>query len=564
MPAQAEPSQTAERAHPGRLLGDVIVELGFCDRESVEQAVREARACGRPMGQLLLEQHKLRSHQLGIAIAERFGLKFVDLATVEPDLAALNILPEAAMYRLDAVPIGSLADGTLLVATVDPRNLLATDDIAMLTNRHVVPVVVTREHLDALLARIGRLGDVIEHVETEPEDEVAAREAAMEEAADDGPTVKLVRSVIAQAIAQGASDIHFDPDDGDLLVRYRIDGVMRDITRIHVRQAARVISRIKILSELDISERRASQDGRMSLILNGRRIDIRVVTVPLVSGETAVLRVLDPGDTPLSLGELGMDDADRLRVEAALKRSHGAILATGPTGSGKSTTLYASVVMVSTPEKTVMTIEDPVEYRLPRIKQMQVFERAGVTFASGLRSIVRADPDIIMVGEMRDTASAKIAIEAALTGHLMLSSLHTNSAPAAPARLIDMGIEPYLVASSLECVIGQRLVRQLCVHCRRELTVPGTDVGLERGDDVAIFEPVGCIHCNETGYDGRSGIYEVMTMTEEIRVLIVARATASEIGRMAVGQGMRTLHEAGLAKVRTGETSLAEVARVTN
>jgi type IV pilus assembly protein PilB len=563
MTAPIGPPETAERLRPGRLLGDVIVELGFCDRESVEQAVRDARESGRPMGQLLLEQHKLRSHQLGIAIAERFGLKFVDLASVEPDLAALNMLPDDTMYRLDAVPIGSLADGTLIVATVDPRNLRATDDIATLTNRHVVPVVVTREDLDALLARSGRLGDLIEHVEVEPEEELAAREAAIEQAADDGPTVKLVRSVIAQAVAQGASDIHFDPDDGDLLVRYRIDGVMRDITRVHGGQAARVISRIKILSELDISERRVSQDGRVSLILNGRRIDIRVVTVPLVSGESAVLRVLDPGDTPLSLGELGMDDVDRVRVEDALRRSHGAILATGPTGSGKSTTLYASVVMVSTPEKTVMTIEDPVEYRLPRVKQMQVFERAGVTFTAGLRSIMRADPDIVMVGEMRDTASAKIAIEAALTGHLMLSSLHTNSAPAAPARLIDMGIEPYLVASSLECVIGQRLVRRLCVHCRRGLTVPGTDVGLESGD-AEIFEPVGCMRCNETGYDGRSGIYEVMTMTDEIRVLIVARAMASEIARMAVSQGMRTLHEAGLAKVRTGETSLAEVARVTS
>jgi len=563
MATQTQPPLTAERLRPGRLLGDVIVELGFCDRDTVEQAVRDARASGRPMGQLLLEQHKLRSHQLGIAIAERFGLQFVDLTTVEPDLAALNILPDAAMHRLDAVPIGSRDDGTLLVAMVDPRNLLATDDIAMLTNRNVVPVVVTREDLDALLARIGRLGDLIEHVEAEPEDEAAAREAAIEQTADDGPTVKLVRSVIAQAIAQGASDIHFDPDDGDLLVRYRIDGLMRDITRVPSRQAARVISRIKILSELDISERRAAQDGRISLILNGRRIDIRVVTVPLVSGESAILRVLDPGDTPRSLSELGMDDADRVRVETALRRSHGAILATGPTGSGKSTTLYASVVMVSTPEKTVMTIEDPVEYRLPRVKQMQVFERAGVTFASGLRSIVRADPDIIMVGEMRDAASAKIAIEAALTGHLMLSSLHTNSAPAAPARLTDMGIEPYLVASSLECVIGQRLVRQLCPHCRRAVTVPAIDVGLETGD-VAIFEPAGCMRCSETGYRGRAGIYEVMTVTEEIRALIVARATAAEIGRMAVSQGMRTLREAGLAKVRTGETSLAEVARVTN
>ncbi|HEV2785471.1 MAG TPA: ATPase, T2SS/T4P/T4SS family [Solirubrobacteraceae bacterium] len=552
---------TSSRVRPGRLLGDVIVDLGFCDRETVERAVAEARESGRPMGQLLLEQHNLRAHQLGIAIAERFGLQFVDLKVDEPDLAALTLLPEAAMHRLDAVPIGFREDGTLIVAMVDPRNLLATDDIAMLTNRNVVPVVVTREDLDVLLTHGERLGELANDAEAEAEEE-AAREAALERTADDGPTVKLVRSIISEAISHGASDIHFDPDESELLVRFRVDGIMRDVTRVPGRQAARVISRIKILSELDIAERRASQDGRMSLTIDGRKIDIRVVTVPVVAGEAAVLRILDPGDSPLSLGELGMDDADRALVEAALHGAHGAILATGPTGSGKSTTLYAGVGVVSTPEKTIMTIEDPVEYRLPRVKQMQVFERAGITFAAGLRTIVRADPDIIMVGEMRDRDSAKIAIEAALTGHLMLSSLHTNSAPAAAARLVDMGVEPYLVASSLECVIGQRLVRRLCLQCRRPVTAPAAEVG-RNGGDVTIFEPVGCPDCAETGYRGRAGIYEVMVVTDEIRVLIVARATASEITRMAVSQGMRPLREAGLAKVLAGETSLAEVARVT-
>jgi type IV pilus assembly protein PilB len=564
MPPTTQTQDVPKRVRPGRLLGDVIVELGFCDRDAVEQAVRDARASGRPMGQLLLEQNLLASHQLGIAIADRFGLKFVDLKAFEPDIAALSLLPDAAMHRLDAVPIGFGADNSLIVAMVDPRNLLATDDIAMLTNRNVVAVVVTREDLDALFERSERMGKLIEH-EDEPEDDAAAREAVLEEINDDGPTVKLVRSIIAQAISQGASDVHFDPDDNALLVRYRVDGIMRDVTHIPARQAARVISRIKILSELDISERRGSQDGRMSLTLDGRRIDIRVVTVPLVAGESAVLRVLDPGDTPRSLADLGMDDADRERVERALNRSHGAILATGPTGSGKSTTLYAAVGVVSTPEKAIMTIEDPVEYRLPRVKQIQVFERAGVTFVAGLRSIVRADPDIIMVGEMRDRDSAKIAIEAALTGHLMLSSLHTNSAPAAAARLIDMGVEPYLVASSLECVIGQRLVRRLCMECRRGVTVPTADVGVGSAADVAVFEPGdGCMHCSETGYRGRMGLYEVMTLSEEIRTLIVARATAGEITRLAVSQGMRTLRDAGLAKVRSGETSMAEVGRVTS
>jgi type IV pilus assembly protein PilB len=564
MATQTQPEPTAERVRPGRLLGDVIVELGFCDRAAVELAVRDARASGRPMGQILLEADLLTATQLGKAIADRFGLKFVDLTTVEPDIAALSMIPEAAKNRLDAVPIGLREDGTLVVAMVDPRNLLATDDIAMLTNRTVVPVVVTREDLDALLTRTAQLGEVIEDEGPTPEEEEAAREAALEQTSDDGPTVQLVRSIMAQAIQMGASDVHFDPADGDLLVRYRVDGIMRDTTTIPSSQAGRVISRIKILSELDIAERRSSQDGRMTLTIDGRRIDIRVVTVPLVAGESAVLRVLDPGDTPLSLAELGMDDADRTAVERALHRAHGAILATGPTGSGKSTTLYASVGVVSTPEKAIMTIEDPVEYRLPRVKQMQVFERAGVTFASGLRSIVRADPDIIMVGEMRDRESAHIAIEAALTGHLMLSSLHTNSAPAAAARLIDMGIEPYLVASSLECVIGQRLVRRLCLRCRRATTAPSADIGLAPGSEATVYEPVGCVHCSGTGYRGRQGIYEVMTVTDELRTLIVARATAPEIMRKAVEQGMRPLREAGLAKVRAGETSIAEIARVTD
>ena len=555
---------SAVRGRPRRLLGDVIVELGFCDRATVEAVVGEARASGRPMGQLLLEHEKLKPHQLGVAIAERFGLQYVDLRGVEPDMTAMTLVPETAVRRLDAVPFGFRSDGTLLVAMADPRNLLAVDDLAMLTDRSIVPVVVTREDLDTLMTRVGRFGDLVEADEDDYEaDHEAARLAALEQAADDGPTVKLVRSIIAQAVEHGASDIHFDPDGGDLRVRYRIDGIMRDVTRIPARQSARVISRVKILSELDISERRKPQDGRLSVTIDGRRIDIRVAIVPLVSGESAVLRVLDSGGRPLTFGELGMADADRARVERALRRSHGAILSTGPTGSGKTTTLYACVGVVSTPEKNLMTIEDPVEYRLPLVKQMRVFERAGITFASGLRSIVRADPDIIMVGEMRDRDSAKIAIEAALTGHLLLSSLHTNSAPATPARLVDMGIEPYLVASSLECVVGQRLVRRLCADCKRAARVPGQDAGLD-GGEVEVFEAVGCPRCGDSGYRGRIGIFEVMSVTDRIRSLIVRHATAAEMTSAAIEEGMRPLREDGLAKVRAGETSLAEVGRVTD
>ena len=552
------------RGRPRRLLGDVIVELGFCDRATIEEVVGRARASGRPMGQLLLQIGALKPHELGIAIAQRFGLQYVDLRGAEPDVAAMTLVSEAAVRRLDAVPFAFRPDGTLLVAMVDPRNLLAVDDLAMVTDRSIVPVIVSREDLDTLMARVARLDGLVEEADDDDEaDHEAARLAALEQAADDGPTVKLVRSIIAQGIEDGASDIHFDPDGGDLRVRYRIDGIMRDVTRVTIRQSARVISRIKILSELDISERRKPQDGRLGLMIDGRRIDIRVAIVPLVSGESAVLRVLDSGGRPLTLGELGMADGDRARVEAALRRSHGAILSTGPTGSGKTTTLYAAVGVVSTPEKNLMTIEDPVEYRLPLVKQMQVFERAGITFASGLRSIVRADPDIIMVGEMRDRDSAKIAIEAALTGHLLLSSLHTNSAPATPTRLVDMGIEPYLVASSLECIVGQRLVRRLCSDCKRATRVPGIDAGLA-GGAVEVFEAVGCPRCGDSGYRGRVGLFEVMTVTDTIRSLIVRHATTAEMTQAAIAEGMRPLREDGLAKVRAGETSLAEVARVTD
>ncbi|MEA2139284.1 MAG: type pilus assembly protein PilB, partial [Solirubrobacteraceae bacterium] len=310
------------------------------------------------------------------------------------------------------------------------------------------------------------------------------------------------------------------------------------------------------------SERRLPQDGRTSLTLEARHVDVRVTIVPLVDGESAVMRILDPGDGPLSLGELGMGPADRARVDKALRRSHGAILATGPTGSGKSTSLYASVAVVSSPEKTVMTIEDPVEYRLPGVKQMQVFERAGLTFQTGLRAIVRADPDIIMVGEMRDRESARIAIEAALTGHLVLSTLHTNSAPATPARLVEMGVEPYLVASAVDCILAQRLARRLCTSCRIPVRVAGSVVGAPERDEVEIYEPGGCHRCRETGYRGRLGLFEVMIVTDEIRALIVAHAPAVKLAKLAVEQGMTTLLDDGLEKVRTGQTTLAEISRV--
>lgn len=562
MPSEQPVRDPATRPRPGRLLGDVLVSLDFCDRQTIEEVVVEARRIGRPMGQILLRDGLITADQLSIAVAERFGLQHATLETLVPDPDAMKLVAPLVARRALAVPVAFRDAETLLVAMPNPSNVIAIDDLAMLTGLRVEPIVVSREDLDALLARMNRLDHLEEEIDGA--DDTAAADAVIEAAADDSPTVRLVRSIIALAIEQGASDLHFDPVGGGLTVRFRVDGLMAEATRIPQGKAARVISRIKILSQLDISERRLPQDGRMTLTFDERRIEIRVTTVPLVEGESAVLRLLDPGRRPLSLAELGMGTADRACVERALARSHGAVLATGPTGSGKTTSLYAALAMVNSAEKTVMTIEDPVEYRVAGVKQMQVFERAGLNFAKGLRTIVRADPDIIMVGEIRDRESARIAIEAALTGHLVLSTLHTNNAPAAAMRLTDMGIEAYLVTSAIDCVIAQRLARRLCQDCRRPVRVSAIEAGLAADGDIDVFEPGGCARCRDTGYRGRLGLFEVMRMSEEIRSLILRHAPVHEIASMAVTQGMRTLADDGYDKVRAGETTIAEVVRVTS
>jgi type IV pilus assembly protein PilB len=558
---RAEPAQNVWRPHARRLLGDVLVDLGMVSRPTVEAAVVKARALNRPMGQVLLEEHALTADQLASAVAERFALDHLRLEDYQVDMGAAHLVSPSVAKRLGAVPVGFHDDRTLLVAMVNPSNVLAMDDIAMITDYRVLPAVVSDEDLQALLARLNRLdeGLIEEAVDEEPDEELDLSGA---EADDDAPTVKLVKSIIAQAVDQGASDVHFDPDEGELQVRFRIDGVMVESARVPRRMAPKVVSRVKILADLDISERRLPQDGRVGMAVDGRRIDLRVVTVPLVAGESVVLRILDSGGVPLTIDELGMEPEDRTRFQASLKKSYGGILTTGPTGSGKSTSLYAALMTVRSPEKTVMTIEDPVEYRLTGVKQLQVSERAGLTFATGLRSMMRSDPDVIMVGEIRDRESAHIAVEAALTGHLILSTLHTRDAPSAATRLVDMGIEPYLVASSIDCVVAQRLARRLCSVCRQATDVPAADVGLDQDGSFSVFEPGGCSRCRGTGYKGRLGLFEVLTITHEVKQLIVQRASADAIAEMAVSQGMRRLRDDGLAKVRAGETSLAEVGRV--
>jgi type IV pilus assembly protein PilB len=539
------------RPRPGKLIGDVIVDQGFVARDAVEAAAVSGRENGKQLGQVLIDRGLLTPEQLGQAVAERFGLEYIELPSYQVDAVAASMVDGAVARRLEALPIGFGDGGELKVAMANPSNVLAVDDLAMMTGRSILPVVAAREDILAVIARVSSLdGAMLEAVEDEAptiEERVELRESA-----EDAPTIKLVRSIIAQAIDRGASDVHFDPETDGLQVRFRVDGVMLDAAQVPRRMVSSVVSRIKILANLDIAERRMPQDGRIGLTIEGRHIDLRVVVLPLVDAESVVLRVLDSGSAPLTLEDLGMLENDRNRFSLSLGRAHGGILACGPTGAGKSSTLYAALMSISSREKTIITIEDPVEYRVAGIRQVQVNEKIGMTFAKGLRSMMRADPDILMVGEIRDAESAHIAVESALTGHLVLSTLHTNDAPSAVGRLTDMGIEPFLVASAIDCVVAQRLARKLCDKCRTP-----SDTGEE-----GTFEPVGCTRCGGTGYRGRVGLFEVMTVTPEMHQLIVDRASVNAMTELALSQGMRPLREDGMAKVRAGVTSFAEVARV--
>jgi type IV pilus assembly protein PilB len=535
--------------------------LGFAERELVEKVVEEGRANGIPLGQALIDAKIVDSNQLAQALAERNGLDYVDLNSFEVDHGAANLLDPAKARRYQTIPISFLGEQTLLVATADPANVLALDDIAMATGYEVRRAVASPEDIDATIGQLSHLGDAVEEF-GEEEDEAEVIE--LRDQADEAPVVKLVHSVIADAVRRGASDIHFEPRSNDMRVRYRIDGVVHDTTTVPRQHVAGLISRVKIMANLDIAERRVPQDGRIGLSVDGRHIDLRVATLPVVRGESIVMRILDKDKVVMDLDTLGMAPHDRERLEGALSRTHGAILVTGPTGSGKTTTLYAGLGTVNTPDKTIITVEDPVEYELVGVKQVQVNPKTGLTFAAGLRSMVRADPDIIMVGEVRDRDTAQIAIESALTGHLVLTTLHTNDAPLAAARLIEMGIEPYLVASGVMCVVAQRLVRRLC-ECKAEVDL-SADLLREQGFDCDKgfkgYEPVGCVRCNHTGYRGRLGIYEVMPITDELRRLILESGSADNMRVQARAEGMRTLREDGLVKIQAGDTSVPEVLRV--
>ncbi len=572
LPAPEQPSANglSSPARPGRSvrrIGEVVVDLGFADREAVEQAVAAARSQRKPTGQVLVEQGVLRQDQLARVVAERFGLDYIDLSVYEPDMGAVNLLSGEAIKRYQAVPVRFMEDGALLLAMADPTNILSIDDIAMITSRRVRVAATSAEDVKLLASRLGRLEGAIQEigeglVEGE-EGQEALSTSLSEEADQDAPVIKLVHSIIAQAVQQGASDIHINPEEADTRVLLRVDGMLYPAATVRRRMAVGMVSRIKIMADLDISERRAPQDGRLALNVEGRRVDIRVVTLPLVHGEGAVMRILDKGAVVSDLESLGMLPEEQERFAHAVRRPHGAVLVTGPTGSGKSTTLYAALGALNDGTRSILTIEDPVESRISGIKQMQVAPKAGVTFDTGLRSMLRADPDVIMVGEIRDRETAHIAVEAALTGHMVLSTLHTRDAPSALGRLIDMGIEPFLISSAVDCVVAQRLVRKLCPHCKRLATLPES-VLAEYGLDEQPYAPAGCSRCSGSGYRGRVGLYEVMTISEEIRTQVLQHGSVDEIAATATREGMHRLRDDGIAKVREGLTSIEEVERMTN
>jgi type IV pilus assembly protein PilB len=562
------------RGGSGRFVTDLLVELGFADQTRVQRAIEQAKSRGMPPERLMLEESMISGDQLSKAMAERYGLDHLDLGIFKVDMSAANLLSASAAKRYGAVPVTYLDDRTLLVAMSDPANVLAIDDIALLTRLDVKPAVASVDDITSLIARMNRFEDAVQEAVQEGEDGASPLEIVdLRESAEDAPVIKLVHSIIAQAAEQGASDIHFEPqvdDSGragrELRVRMRIDGVLNEETVVPKRMVSGVISRLKIMADLDIAERRIPQDGRVGLTIEGRHVDIRAVTIPSVHGESVVLRILDKESIRLELERLGYQPHELDRFRKSFNKAHGAVLVTGPTGSGKSTSLYGALVELNTPEKNIITIEDPVEYQIRGITQVQVNNKAGLTFANGLRSMMRADPDILMVGEIRDSQTAQIAIEGALTGHMVLSTLHTNDAPSSITRLIEMGIEPFLVASAIDCVVAQRLARTLCSHCKQRTIIPSEilrDHGFAAQFDIEAYEPAGCVRCAGMGYRGRVGLFEVMLMNDEIRSLTLERSSAAAMTAAAMRGGMRRLREDGLDKVKSGLTSMAEVSRVT-
>jgi type IV pilus assembly protein PilB len=560
------------------LLTDLISATGLVAADKLA-AVRGRSLQGVSFAQALVDEEVASSEGLARILAARYQLPLVDLASAGIEPEAAKTLPLHVLERVVAIPY-ALENGTLRVAVADPQNIHAIDELRLATRYPMELGVASRDDILIEVRRLVRASEafgaraaMLEEDEVVAAEEEEADDLEIDDGVSDAPLVRLVNSVIFQAAEDGASDVHFEPHEDALVVRFRVDGVLQEVQRIPKRMAPGVTTRLKVLAKLDIAERRKPQDGRISLsaAAAGRLLDVRLATLPTVEGEKVVMRLLDKSKKPPTMEQLGLAEEMREQLAAIIARPTGALLVTGPTGSGKSTSLFAALNQINRPEINIITVEDPVEYRLPGVNQVQINNRAGLTFASALRSILRSDPDVVMVGEIRDGETAKISIEAALTGHMVLSTLHTNDAPSALTRLQEMGVEPFLTGAAVTGVLAQRLARKLCTHCC-EMYQPSVEDLLKArvapgvaaaSDGMVFYRKRGCPRCNQTGYKGRIGVYQLLVMTEQLQTLAASKATREEIERAAIGEGMKTLWDDGLAKVASGLTSIEELARIT-
>src|SRR5437764_1633227 len=550
-------------------LGTLLLERGLVSQEQLDAALKEQQETRKSLGRVLIDQGTVSETDLVATLAARIGLDFVDIGDYPVDPSAVSLISDTLARRFQAIPI-AWEEERLVVAMADPSNVVAIDDIRTITGADVRTVVATRSAILEAIERHHRMEGNAEDVsalassEMQDEDDLSR----VREVVEDAPIVKLVNLLISQAVADRASDIHIEPAERDVRVRYRIDGVLHEVMRSPKNIQSGLISRLKIMADLNIAERRVPQDGRMSGVIGGKSVDLRVATLPTVYGEKVVMRILDKSTALLDLRDLGFHGDALDRYETAYTKPYGTILVTGPTGSGKSTTLYATLNAVNDVSKNIITVEDPVEYRLAGINQVQVNNKAGLNFAVALRTILRSDPDIVLLGEIRDRATSVIAIEAALTGHLVLSTLHTNDSASTPTRLVEMGVEPFLVGSALDCIVAQRLARRLCSKCKEayvpevaELAALGWDSN--SADELpTLYRAAGCPACGRTGFHGRFAIHEVLLVTEEVERLIVDRAHTEDTKKVALAQGMLTLRQTGMAQALAGVTSIEEVLRV--
>ncbi len=550
----------------GQRLGQLLERAGIITDRQLADALEVHRATSRPLGRVLVDLGYATQGSILSVMAKQIGIDYIDFSEVNPEPSAVAAVPRDLAERYTLMPI-RITDSEIVVAMADPQNVLALDDLRIITGLEIKPAISTK---DDIVATIQEYYKVAEHAGDSDfvgtEDLAGEDLAALTEVGAESPAVKLVNYLIQKAVTERASDIHIEPQESEVRVRFRIDGVLHEIMRSPKASQAQLLSRFKIMAEMDIANSRQPQDGHCAVTVGNHRVDFRVSTLPTVYGERVVLRILRKDSILLQLPDLGFLPSSLERFEGSFKKPYGTVLVTGPTGSGKSTSLYAAINVLNDPDRHIITAEDPVEYRLPGVNQCQINQRAGLTFARALRSFLRCSPDVILVGEIRDQETAQIAIESALTGHLVLSTLHTNDASSAITRLIEMGVEPFLVSSAIDCVLAQRLARKLCPDCKQEWR-PKPQVLIDAGfpaDNLpeVIYRAEGCRRCGSTGYRGRIGVHEVLVITDEISRLCVEEATAETIKLKAIEQGMLTLKQDGLEKVRLGQTSIEEIMRV--